>query len=138
MKKDVLEFAEAAGIRYNPKTAAKITKFAQLMLADLIKEINAQPNPQNLNYRPSETYAYLVQNHFDLEINEFTGVKFSKVSKHTDVMTLKEFEEACEMIMFTQDDGDGYFMKSETEESNISVWGYETPSWATHVAWYNK
>jgi hypothetical protein len=52
-------------------------------------------------------------------------------------MTVAEFEGENESGMIIPDDGSGYYMSSETEKSNVSVWSNWKPSWATHVAWYN-
>jgi len=123
---------------YDHSTAKKITQFAQLVLSEIVDEIRKQKDSPLLNVDPAEHFASLIENMFDLEVNEKTGVKFTTVDSDTHVMTVAEFEEENESGMITSDDGSGYYMSSKTEKSNVSVWSYSKPSWATHVAWYNK
>lgn len=63
-----------------------------------------------------------------------------KVSKYADVLTLEAFTLAVPYYgALSPEDGHGYFMSSEVDETNVGVWGCkEIPKWATHVAWYNK
>lgn len=57
---------------------------------------------------------------------------------NTDVYTVEDFFKEVKHGMFTDYDGSGYYMLDDKTETNISVWEYEKPNWATHVAWYNR
>lgn len=139
MSRSIENMAREAFSYYDADLAKEVTKFAQLMMAEIVAEIKKQPNPMTLNYKPAERIAETVESLFDLTLNELTGVKFKKIPKTTDVYTLEEFKQCVETGCFIPDDGSGYFMKNDREESNISVWSTdEAPSWATHVSWYNK
>ena len=53
-------------------------------------------------------------------------------------MAIEDFLGCCKMLVFTRDDGDGYYATA-THESDVPVWGdHPRPAWATHVVWYNK
>lgn len=57
--------------------------------------------------------------------------------EYSDVMTILEFRETVELGCIVPSDGIG-FWATETECSDLPVWSERRPSWATHVAWYNK
>lgn len=63
--------------------------------------------------------------------------QFSAVPTYADIFTDLEWREAVADGSFIPDDGDGYWMMGETQESNVDCFDPQ-PTWATHVAWYNK
>lgn len=59
------------------------------------------------------------------------------VLNYATVMSVIEWEGAVTLRELIEDDGDGYWVKDGLM-SELSVWAEEKPSWATHVAWFNK
>jgi hypothetical protein len=60
-------------------------------------------------------------------------------------MPWEDFVANCRATAFTDDDGFGVLATHNLRISNIRVYpsealhrGYDRPSWATHVVWYNK
>jgi len=44
-----------------------IEKFAELIVTECAKVCSEQPDPQTLNYKPSEKFAHLVKTHFGVK-----------------------------------------------------------------------
>ena len=60
---------------------------------------------------------------------------------YRDLMTVKDFLEACEVGAFIDYDGYGYPVKDEKMMSNFIVLPSkrgEIPKDATHIVWFNK
>ena len=76
-----------------------------------------------------------------IQIYESYGLEYKpemiKVPNYCDLMPAVEWQQASADHLFIPYDGDGYWATA-THESRMSVWRFDKPEWATHVAWYNK
>lgn len=60
-----------------------------------------------------------------------------KILQYRVMRDVTVWQQASADHLFIPYDGDGYWATA-THESRMSVWRFDKPEWATHVAWYNK
>ena len=104
----------------DPELSTKLEKFAELLIKDICVGLYIEDAVQiyesyGLEYKP----------------------EMIKVPNYCDLMPAVEWQQASADHLFIPYDGDGYWATA-THESRMSVWRFDKPEWATHVAWYNK
>lgn len=60
------------------------------------------------------------------------------ISDFGDLMPIADFVECVQTSLFCPDDGIGYYATEKEYDENSCVWAVKSPSWATHVVWFNK
>lgn len=65
--------------------------------------------------------------------------KLVPIPDYADLITLKEFKECVACGGFIPYDGSGYYATENSMDKETDVWSSKKPpTWATHVAWFNK
>lgn len=117
----IKELSEESGItQYIAANNKYLERFAELIIKECCSTVN-------------ENSERFILKRFGIEYKP----RMRKHDNYSDIFTIEEFENDRSMGALISDDGSGYW-STETERSNISVWSYEKPEWATHVAWYNR
>lgn len=67
---------------------------------------------------------------------------FKNIDEDADHMSLEEWLDCASTGCFIDYDGLGHLATGD-QESDIRIWpsqaeGYQFPSWATHIVWYNR
>ena len=112
-------------------------KLVRLVAQDcynLCKEL-AKTNPWHKAAHVQDARA--IADEYGLAFNNDDFIKFTEVKSGTDMFTLAEWKQDTDDGAINSDDGDGYWVKDGTLESDIDAFDSK-PAWATHVSWYNK